>query len=141
MKYPDRNYNVGQLRSEIKVVDLENIHNEYKRTEQLESQTLYKGQQEKAIWYPRSLVVKIGRSWERVNRISYQLAPHVLVLHLVLFQHGRRCEIHSREIKPSSTKVLTSKNITGKQTNKKRLKVNEIMYMQVKGKKKKKTWN
>ena len=34
MKYPDRNYNVGQLRSEIKVVDLENIHNEYKRTEQ-----------------------------------------------------------------------------------------------------------
>ena len=49
MKYPDRNYNVGQLRSEIKVVDLENIHNEYKRTEQLESQTLYKEQQEKAI--------------------------------------------------------------------------------------------
>ena len=34
MKYPDRNYNVGQLRSEIKVVDLENIHSEYKRTEQ-----------------------------------------------------------------------------------------------------------
>lgn len=34
MKYPDRNYKVGQLRSEIKVVDLENIHNEYKRTEQ-----------------------------------------------------------------------------------------------------------
>ena len=27
MKYPDRNYNGGQLRSEIKVVDLENIHN------------------------------------------------------------------------------------------------------------------
>lgn len=58
MKYPDENYNVGQLRSEIKVVDLENNQSEYKRTEKTEISDLVQKAARRANLIPQKPINK-----------------------------------------------------------------------------------